>query len=65
MLYDQRIPTKLKTKMYKTTIRPALTYRTKCWPIRKNHMQKMSATKMRLLKWMYGTTRKEEISAFE
>ena len=43
VLCDRCIPTKLKGKFYKTTtIRLALTYVVECWPIKKQHMHKMS-----------------------
>ena len=30
-----------------------------CWAIKKQHISKMSAAEMRMLRWMSGKTRKE------
>ena len=32
ILYDKRVPQKLKGKFYRTTIRPAMLYGAECWP---------------------------------
>ena len=72
MLCDQHIPTRLKGKFNTTTkknlkgfntttIRPAMTYGGECWPIKKEHMPKMSAAKMQMLRWMCAKTRKDKI----
>ena len=50
VLYDRHIPLKLKEKFYKTVIRPAILYGTKCWTILKQHVNKLSVTKMRMLR---------------
>ena len=52
---------RLKRKFYNTAIRPAMTYKAKCWPIRKQNMQKMNAVGMRMLRWMCGETTKDKI----
>ena len=44
-----------------TTIRPITTYGAKCWPIKKQHMHKIDVVLMRILRWMYGKTRKDRI----
>ena len=55
------MPIRLKGKFYRTTIRPAMTYRVECWPINKQYMHKMDVAKMRMLRWMCAKTRKDEI----
>ena len=35
VLCDQRMPTRLKEKFYRTTIRPTMTYGEECWSIKK------------------------------
>ena len=54
---DRHIATRLNRKFYKTTIKPTMTYGAKCWPIKKQHMHKMSVVKMRMLR----KTRKDRI----
>ena len=47
MVCDGRKSIRLKRKSYRTMIRPAMTYRAECLPIKKQQMQKMSVAKMR------------------
>ena len=61
VLCERRMPTRLKGKFYRTTIRSAMTYGAKCWPIKKQHMQKMDVAEMRMLRWMCSKTRKDKI----
>ena len=39
VLNDKRVPQKLKGKFYRTAIRPAMLYGTKCWPTKRRHIQ--------------------------
>ena len=55
------MPTRLKEKFYRTAIRPAMTYGTKCWPIKKQHTHKMGVAEMRILRWICGKTGNEKI----
>ena len=61
VLYDRHIPTRLKRKFYKTTIRPAMTYGVACQLVKKQHIHKMSVGEMRMLRWMYGKTMKDRV----
>ena len=36
-------------------------YRTECWAIKRYHAQKMSVAEMRILRWMYGNTRRDKV----
>ena len=40
---------------------PAMAYGAECWPIKKQHMHKMDVAEMRMLRWMFGKTRKDQI----
>ena len=53
VLCDQRMPTKLKEKSYKTVIRPSMTYGAECWPIKKQNIYKMVVAEMRMMWWMW------------
>ena len=54
VLYDKKMPTKLKVLMYKTAIRPALLYGNETWPITGSLADKMSSCEMRILRYRYG-----------
>jgi hypothetical protein len=57
VLCVKRVPQKLKGKFYRTTIRPAMLYGTKCWPTKRRHIQQLSFAEMRMLRWICGHTR--------
>ena len=58
---DWRKLTRLKRKLYKTSIRPTKAHGKECWPIKKQHMYRMGVTEMRTLRWMCVKTRKDII----
>ncbi len=58
---DKKISLRLKSKMYKTFVRPALLYGSECWPTKTTHVQKMMVAEMRMLRWMCGLTMRDEI----
>lgn len=43
---------KIERRFYKTARRSAILYGSKCWTIKKCHVQKNSAAEMRMLSWM-------------
>jgi hypothetical protein len=49
ILCDKKVSNKLKTQILPMTIRPAMMYGAKYWVTKEQHIQKMSATKMRML----------------
>ena len=60
ILYDKRVPHKLKGKFYRTTVRPAMLYGAECWLTKRRHVQQLVVAKMRMLRWMCGHTRKDQ-----
>ena len=52
---------KLKSKLYKTVVRPAMMYGSECWALRKQEEQRLHTTSMKLLRWNQGKTRKDRI----
>ncbi|KAE8726473.1 Glutathione reductase, cytosolic [Hibiscus syriacus] len=56
VLCDKKVPLKLKGKFYRMTIRPALVYGSECWAIKKDHVRRMEAAEMRMLRWACGRT---------
>ena len=61
ILCDKRVPQKLKGKFYRTTIRPAMLYGAECWPTKRRHVQQLSVTEMRMLRWFCGHTRRDRV----
>ncbi|KAM1659569.1 hypothetical protein ACFX2K_002661 [Malus domestica] len=58
VLCDRRRPLKLKGKFYRTVIRSEMLYGTECWAVKHQHV---GVVEMRMLRWMYGHTRKDKI----
>ena len=50
---DRKIPKKLKCKLYNTVVRPVLMYGAECWAL-------LSRTEMRVLRWIRGTSRRQD-----
>ena len=61
VLCDRRMPVKLKGKVYKTVIRPAMLYGAEMWATTKRQEKRIEVTEMRMLRWMCGVTSKDKI----
>ena len=61
VLCDRRMPVKLKGKVYKTVIRPAMLYGTETWATTKRREKRIEVTEMRMLRWMCGVTSTDKI----
>ena len=61
VLCYRRMPVKLKGKVYKTVIRPAMLYGAETWATTKRQEKRIEVTEMRMLRWMCGVTRKDNI----
>jgi len=61
VLYDKRVPQKLKGRFYRTAIRPAMLYGAECWPTKRRHIQQLGVAEMRMLRWICGHTRKDRV----
>ncbi|CAG4933975.1 unnamed protein product [Parnassius apollo] len=53
VICDPKMPVKLKGQVYKTIIRPVLTYGSEAWPVLERHRQLLHVTEMNMLRWMY------------
>ena len=60
MICDGNTPTKLKDKVYKTAMKPAMTYGAEWWAVRKEK-RKLHTTEMRMLRWTRGKTRLDHV----
>ena len=49
VMYDRKIPLRLKAKVYEAIIRPALTYGSECWAMKVTNKRKIATTEMRML----------------
>ena len=61
VLCDRRMPVKLKGKVYKTVVRPALLYGAETWATTRGQEARLEVNKMRMLRWMCGVTRRDNI----
>ena len=62
VLWDQqfkKVPVKLKHKIYKTVIKPTMTYGAECWTMKKKDEMLMNKTEMRMLRWIQGVSLRE------
>ena len=57
VLYDRKIPLKLKAKVYEAIIRPALTYGSECWAMKVTNKRKIDTTEMGMLRGILGVSR--------
>ena len=48
VMCDRKMPVELKYKIFKTIIRPAMTYGSECWALKKKDENKLNSAKMRM-----------------
>jgi hypothetical protein len=61
VLCDPRVPLKIKVKFYKTTIRSVMLYGAEYWASKRRHAQQLSVSEIRMLRWICGHTRRDQI----
>ena len=61
MMCDRKMPVKLKDEVFKTMIRPAMTYGSEYWAVKKKYDNKLNSAEMRMLRWARGKTRLDHI----
>ena len=57
---DKKIPTKLKTKLYTTVVRPVILYRAECWTTGVKEENILEKIEMRMLRRIKGVTKKDK-----
>ena len=55
------MPAKLKEKVEKTVIKPAMLYAAETWATIKKQEKRIEVNEMRMLRWMCGVTRNDKI----
>ena len=61
VLYDRKIPLRLKAKVYEAIIRPALMYGNECWAMKVTSKRKIATTEMRMLREILGVSRRDHM----
>ena len=61
VLCDKQVLIELKDKVYKTGIKPTMTYGAECWAVRKKDENRLHVAEMRMLRWIMGDTRKDHV----
>ena len=61
VLNDRKIPVKLKGKVYKTAIRPAMLYAAETWATKEMDEKRLEVQEMKMLRWMNGITRRDKV----
>lgn len=61
VLCDPRMPIRIKGKVYKAAVRPAMLYGAECWTVKETHVQKLHVAEMKMLRWSGGVTRLDKI----
>ena len=61
VLYDRKIPLRLKAKVYEAIIRPALTYGSECWAMKVTNKRKIATTEMRMLRGILRVSRRDHM----
>ncbi|VDO69240.1 unnamed protein product [Heligmosomoides polygyrus] len=58
---DRTIPLHLKSKVYRTVVRPVATYGAECWPVTKEIESRLSVMETKMLRWTAGVTRLDRV----
>jgi hypothetical protein len=61
VLCDSKVSLKLKDKFYRTAIRLVMLYEAECWSTKSRHIQQLSIAEMRVLRWICGNTRRDQV----
>ena len=61
VLCDRRISARVKGRVYKAVVRPALLYGSETWALKKTQERKIEVAEMRMLRWMCGVTKLDRI----
>jgi len=60
-MHDRRIPTKVKGKIHRTVIQPAMLYGLETVPQTKKTTKMLEVAEMRMWRWTCGVTRRDQV----
>ena len=61
VLCDRKLSAKVKGKMYKSVVRPAMLYGMETMAVTERQMGKMEVSELKMVRWALGVTRKDKI----
>ena len=61
ILCDRRISLRVKGKVYKTVVRPAMMFGVETWAVKKAQEKKLDVAEIRMLIWISGVTKLDRI----
>ena len=61
VMCDRKMPVELIDKVFKTIIRPAMTYGSECCAVKKKDENKLNSAEMWMLRWARGKTKLDRI----
>ena len=61
VMCDRKMPVELKDKVFKTIIRPAMTYGSVYWAVKMKDQNRLNSAEMRMLRWARGKTMLDHI----
>ena len=61
VLCDRKLSARVKGKMYKSVVRPAMLYGIEMVAVMEREMGKMEVTELKMVRWALGGTRKDKI----
>ena len=61
VLCDRKLLARVKGKMYKIVVRPAMLYGMETVAVTEKHLGKMEVAELKMVRWALGVTRKDKI----
>ena len=61
VIYDKRLPARVKEKVYSSVVRPAMVYGLETVAVTKKQVEEMEVAEMKMLRFAMGVTRKDKI----
>ena len=61
VIYDRRLPARVKGKMYSSMVKPAMVYGLETVAVTKKQIEEMEVAEMKMLRFAMGVTRKDKI----